>query len=81
VVTFSLIMWFTLEINGGELGLAERCAAVAPALWPFPVAFGARRAFLRGESVEGDGAAHVGAGPDRYAEFDHSYGSRGAAAS
>jgi hypothetical membrane protein len=43
-VTFGLIMWFTLETNGGELGLAERCAAVAPAFWLFPVAFGARRA-------------------------------------
>jgi hypothetical protein len=39
-LTFGLIMWFTLEINGGDLGLAERCAAVAPALWLFPVAFG-----------------------------------------
>ena len=37
-VTFGLIMWFTFQINGGDLGLAERCAAVAPALWLFPVA-------------------------------------------
>jgi hypothetical protein len=80
-VTFGLIMWFTLEINGGELGLAERCAAVAPALWLFPVAFGARRALVRGESVERDGAAQVAGGPGRYAGLDHSYGSRRAAAS
>ena len=53
-VTFGLIMWFTLETNGGDLGLAERCAAVAPALWLFPVAFGARRALV---------PAHVEVGP------------------
>jgi hypothetical membrane protein len=47
-VTFGLIMWFTFAMNSGELGLAERCAAVAPALWLFPVACGARRAVVRG---------------------------------
>ena len=43
-VTFGLMMWFAFEIHGGELGLAERCAAVAPALWLFPVVFMTRRA-------------------------------------
>jgi hypothetical protein len=60
-ITFGLIMWFTLEMNGGELGLAERCAAVAPALWLFPVAFAARRAFLPGESVRREDVARAGA--------------------
>ncbi len=46
-VTFGLIMWFAF--NGGELGLAERCAAVAPALWLFPVAIAARRDLVRME--------------------------------
>jgi len=45
-VTFVLIMWFTFEINGSELGLAERCAAVTPALWLLPVVLGTRRAFV-----------------------------------
>ena len=82
-ITFGLIMWFTLEINGGDLGLAERCAAVAAALWLFPVAFGARRAFVPGESVEHDGVAHiahVGADRDRLVDLDRRSGSRRAAA-
>jgi hypothetical protein len=79
-ITFGLIMWFTLEINGGELGLAERCAAVAPALWLFPVAFGARRAFRPGESVAPDGVAHLAADASGYAGCDRSYESRRAAA-
>jgi hypothetical membrane protein len=79
-ITFGLIMWFTLEINGGELGLAERCAAVAPALWLFPVAFGARRAFLPGESVGRDGVALVAVDAGGYADLDRSHASRGATA-
>jgi hypothetical protein len=75
-VTFGLIMWFTLEINGGELGLAERCAAVAPALWLFPVAFGARRAFVPGESVEPNGVLHLPPDAGRYADLDGSHTSR-----
>jgi hypothetical membrane protein len=51
-VTFVLIMWFMLEVNGTELGLAERCAAVVPALWLIPVVFGARRAFVEGRAIE-----------------------------
>jgi hypothetical protein len=70
VVTFGLIMWFTFETNGGELGLAERCAAVAPALWLFPVASGARRAFVRGDVVECDSVAHVKVGPGRFVDLD-----------
>ena len=69
-----------LEINGGELGLAERCAAVAPALWLFPVAFGARRAFRPGESVAPDGVAHLAADASGDAGCDRSYESRRAAA-
>lgn len=51
-VTFGLIIWFVSAVNGGEFGLAERCAAVAPALWLFPVAWGARRASLRDAADE-----------------------------
>jgi len=83
VVTFGLLMWFTLEINGGDLGLAERCAAVAPALWLFPVAFGARRALVPAASVERDGVAHnahVAVGPDRFVDLDRRYESRRTAA-
>jgi hypothetical protein len=79
-VTFGLIMWFLFEINGGELGLAERCAAVAPALWLFPVAYGAHRAFVPGDAVELDGAAHVAVGPSKFVDLDRSYESRRAAA-
>jgi hypothetical membrane protein len=43
-ITFGLVMWFALELHGHDLGLAERCAAVAAAAWLFPVAFTARRA-------------------------------------
>ena len=50
-VTFGLIMWFAFEIHGGELGLAERCAAVAPALWLFPVVFMTRRAVAQESSA------------------------------
>jgi hypothetical protein len=79
-ITFGLIMWFTLAMNGGELGLAERCAAVAPALWLFPVAFGARRTFLRGESVEPDRVAPVSVDTGGYAQLDRRPPSRRAAA-
>jgi hypothetical protein len=82
-LTFGLIMWFTLEINGGDLGLAERCAAVAPALWLFPVAFEARRAFVPAESVERDGVAHiahVAADADRFVDLERRYESRRAPA-
>lgn len=79
-VTFGLMMWFLFEINGGELGLAERCAAVAPALWLFPVAFGARRALGPGDAVEPCGVAHVAASPGRFVDLERSYESRRAAA-
>ncbi len=42
-ITLSLLIWFALATGGGDIGLAERFAAVAPALWLFLVAFGARR--------------------------------------
>jgi hypothetical protein len=70
-VTFGLIMWFTFEMNGGQLGLAERCAA--PALWLFPVAIGARRAVLPDEAVERDGGARVGEGPGGLVDLDRGY--------
>jgi hypothetical membrane protein len=43
-ITFGLVLWFALELHGHDLGLAERCAAVAAAAWLFPVAVTARRA-------------------------------------
>jgi hypothetical protein len=80
VVTFGLIMWFTFGINSSDLGLAERCAAVMPALWLFPVTIGARRALVPDESVELDGGARVVDGPGTFVDLDRSYGSRRAAA-
>jgi hypothetical protein len=44
------MMWFALELGGGELGLAELCAAVAPALWLFPVVFMTRRVVAQSRS-------------------------------
>ncbi len=78
-VTFGLITWFMLELGGVDLGLAERCAAVAPALWLFAVALGARRAFLFDGAVDLDGA-QVGVGPRRFADLDGAYESGRAAA-
>ena len=75
-VTFGLIMWFTFEITGSELGLAERCAAVVPALWLFPVAFGARRALVPDEAVELEGVARVAEGPGRSVDLDRRFESR-----
>ena len=79
-ITFALIMWFLFEINSGELGLAERCAAVAPALWLFPVAFGARHALVPTDVVERDGVAHDAVGPGTFVDLDRPYESRRAAA-
>ncbi len=73
-VTFGLIMWFTF--NGGELGLAERCAAVAPALWLFPVAFAARRALDPYGAVELDGVARVAEATGRSVDPARRYESR-----
>jgi hypothetical protein len=78
--TFALIMWYSFEINGGELGLAERWAAVAPALWLFPVAFGARRAFVPDGAAELDRVAQVAVDPGRFVDLDRRYESRRAAA-
>jgi hypothetical protein len=72
-VTFGLIMWFTFEMNGAELGLAERCAAVAPALWLLPVAIGARGALVPDEAVERDGVARVGEDPGRFVDLGRGY--------
>ena len=43
-VLLSITMWFAFEQHRAELGVAERCAAVAAALWLFPVVFTTRRA-------------------------------------
>ena len=75
-VIFSLMMWFLFEIDGDALGLAERCAAVAAALWLFPVACGARRVVVPGEAVERDGVAHVAVGSGGLADLDPSDESR-----
>jgi len=78
-VTFGLVMWFTFGINSGELGLAERCAAVVPALWLLPVAVGARRALVPDATVELDGGARVAEGPGGFVDLDREYASHGAA--
>jgi hypothetical protein len=75
-VTFGLIMWFTLAMKRGDLGLAERCAAVAPALWLFPVVFGTSLALVKDETVEPDGAAQTAEGRGRLVDLDRRYESR-----
>lgn len=47
-VTVGLTMWFVFEQHRGELGLAERCAAVSAALWLLPVVLTARWALAPG---------------------------------
>ena len=76
-VTFALIMWFTFAING-DLGLAERCAAVAPALWLFPVALGARRALVP-EAVGLDGGPRGAESSGQSVDLDLGHESRRAA--
>lgn len=46
-VTLGLTLWFVFEQHRAELGLAERCAAVAAALWLFSVVLTTRRALAR----------------------------------
>ncbi len=41
-VLLGLVGWFAVELNGPRVGLAERVAAGAQALWPFIVALTAR---------------------------------------
>jgi hypothetical membrane protein len=44
-----LVGWFVTElVVGGRVGLAERCAAGAQALWPFVAVLSVRRAARRG---------------------------------
>ncbi len=50
VAMLGLTMWFALEQHQAELGLAERCAAVAMALWLLPVALTTRWALAPGKS-------------------------------
>jgi hypothetical protein len=53
---------------------------VVPALWLFPVAFGARRALVLDGAVEGDAGAPVAVDGDHYVDLDRSYEPRRAAA-
>jgi hypothetical membrane protein len=46
-VLLGLAAWYTLESHGPLLGIAERCAAAAPALWLLAVAVTTRRARAR----------------------------------
>jgi hypothetical protein len=69
-VTFGLIMWFTFGIKTSDLGLAERCAAVAPALWLFPVAFEARRVLVLEEAVELGGTGGVAEDPGSFVDLE-----------
>ena len=79
-VTLGLITWFMLEMGGADLGLAERCAAVVPALWLLPVALGARRSYLSKAAADLDDGAPVAVGPRRFADLDGGYETRRAAA-
>ncbi len=47
-VTVGLTLWFVFEQHRGELGLAERCAAVSAALWLLPVVLTTRWALAPG---------------------------------
>jgi hypothetical membrane protein len=76
-VTLGLIlMWFIFEIKGGEVGLAERCATVVPALWLFPVTLGARRAIVPDGAAELGGVAQPAETPDRFMDLERKYDSR-----
>jgi hypothetical membrane protein len=46
-VLLGLVVWFALELHGGQRGLAERAAAGAQALWPLAVVVTTRRALTR----------------------------------
>jgi hypothetical membrane protein len=61
-IILGLVLWFALEANGAAEGVAERCAAVAAALWLFPVAFTTRRAITRA-STTGNSPAQRSVGP------------------
>jgi hypothetical membrane protein len=46
-VLLGLVVWFAVELHGGQRGVAERAAAGAQALWPLAVVVTARRALAR----------------------------------
>jgi hypothetical membrane protein len=46
-VLLGLVVWFAVELHGGQRGLAERAAAGAQALWPLAVVITTRRALAR----------------------------------
>ncbi len=46
-ISVVLVAWYTLESHGALLGLAERCAAAAPALWLLAVTVSVRGTFAR----------------------------------
>ncbi len=56
-ISVGLATWYALESQGALLGLAERCAAAAPALWLLAVAVTVRHTFT-----------HTGARDDRCPE-------------
>ncbi len=49
-VSIGLATWYAIESDGALLGVAERCAASAPALWLFAVVVTTRRALAGGRS-------------------------------
>jgi hypothetical membrane protein len=51
-VSVVLVAWYALESRGALLGLAERCAAAAPALWLLAVTISARGTFTRRRSCD-----------------------------
>lgn len=46
-VLLGLLAWYAFESNGALLGIAERCAATAPALWLLTVVVASQRALVR----------------------------------
>jgi hypothetical membrane protein len=59
---FALLLWFVLEVNGSHRGLAERCAALAEAMWPLLVVVSSR---LAPRGIDRDGALQPGPAPTR----------------
>jgi hypothetical membrane protein len=47
VIMLGLVVWFAVELHGGQRGLAERAAAGAQALWPLAVVVTTRRALAK----------------------------------
>jgi hypothetical membrane protein len=50
-VMLGLAAWYAFESHGAVLGIAERCAAIAPALWLLMVVVGSQWALLQSDRM------------------------------